>query len=94
MAEFRVGDRVAVIGNGYKEYGVYRGDEGVVVGINHPLIGVEFDNSIEKGHSCHGKATPGYGLWLLPGSLMPGFGNPPLIEIEIDLSSILNGGEI
>lgn len=93
MAEFRIGDRVAVASDGYKKYGVYRGDEGVVVGIDCPLIGVEFDNLIVDGHSCHGKATPGYGLWLLPKNLMPGFINPPLTEIEIDLSSILNGGE-
>lgn len=93
MAEFRIGDRVAVASDGYEKYGVYRGDEGVVVGRDRPLIGVEFDNPIEKGHSCHGKATPGYGLWILSQNLMPGFGKPPLTEIEINLSSILNGGE-
>ena len=68
--EFRVGDRVVMVGNYYEHesgfvgLGTVDGDTGTICGIfseAHGIYHVKWDRKIKGGHNCDGHCKFGYG---------------------------------
>lgn len=60
MSEFKVGDRVEVIGGSYNS-DINVGDRGTIIADIGCLMGVDFDIDIDiGGHSCSGRGRYGH----------------------------------
>lgn len=68
--EFKVGDRVVMVGNyydydsGFLDLGTIDGDTGTICGIlseEHEIFNVKWDRKIMGGHDCDGNCKFGYG---------------------------------
>lgn len=58
MSEFKIGDRVEVIGGSYNS-GIKNGNRGTIVSVDGSLMGVDFDIDI-GGHDCSGRGRYGH----------------------------------
>ena len=63
MSEFKIGDRVEVIGGSYNS-GIKNGNRGTIVSVDGSLMGVDFDIDI-GGHDCSGRGRYGH-CWRVP----------------------------
>ena len=62
MSEFKVGDRVELIGD-ICEKGINIGDKGTIISVGNIFMGVDFDKNI-GGHSCAQRGRYGYRLYV------------------------------
>lgn len=76
--EYKIGDKVVVIDASGISYavGVCSGLIGTICtdAINADddiMYGVEFDNKLKRGNSCHGKCRGGHGYFMYPREIAP-----------------------